>query len=294
MSVNRFNPKSWFRPAKFTNLNNRNDRWYRFLTSPARMLPDFIIIGVQKGGTTSLHRYLSSGASVLSAQIKEVHYFDRNYTKGVYWYRANFPLLFRKQYLTSKYRQNYLAGEATPNYFFHPQVPARVAQLLPHVKLILLLRNPVDRALSHYYHQVRSKRETLTFEEALAAEPERLKGEVQKIMADDEYPGFAYRTFSYLTRGHYIDQLKRWSALFSKDQLLILKSEDLFERPAEIFNQTLGFLKLPPQPALEFRPINSGSYAPMNAATRRRLVDYFAPYNQQLYEFLGVDFGWDA
>lgn len=294
MSIAKFNPRSWFQPAKATGLNRRKDRFYRLASNPLRVLPDFIIIGVQKGGTTSLYRYLSASRSVLAASNKEVHYFDQNYSQGTGWYRANFPLMLSKMYHSSRNGHPCVSGEATPNYFFHPKAPTRIASLLPKVKLILLLRNPVDRALSHYNHHVRSKRETLPFEEALAAEPERLKGEALRIMEDESYDGFAFRTFSYLARGIYIDQLKGWLDLFSREQMLILKSEDLFENPSAIINQTLAFLDLPPEPPGRYSAFNAGSYTPMNPATRQRLVEYFAPYNQQLYERLGVNFGWDA
>jgi Sulfotransferase domain len=294
MGILRFNPWGWWRPGKSIKLNKRSDRWYRLLSSPLRTLPDFIIIGVQKGGTTSLHHYLASSASVLSGVTKEVHYFDQNYPEGQGWYRANFSLSLSKRFLEVKNQRVYVTGEATPNYFFYPQVPGRIAELLPNVKLILLLRNPVDRALSQYYHNVRSQRETLTFEAALDAEPERLKGELEKLDADPRYHGIAYRTFSYASRGLYLEQLKHWLERFSRGQILIIKSEDLFERPTEVFNQTLAFLGLPPEPTQEFKSFNAGSYAPMSPATRQRLVEFFAPYNQELYEYLGMDFGWDA
>jgi hypothetical protein len=279
---------------KARKLEERRDWWYRLVTGPIRMLPDFIIVGAQKGGTTSLYSYLVERAPVLPGLVKEVHYFDRNFEKGVYWYRAHFPLTLYRRYLAARHKRDFVTGEASPYYLFHPQVPGRVAVLVPRVKLIAVLRNPVDRAVSHYYHEVRHHRETLAFDEAIAAERRRLEGEAQKIVDDDRYTSFAFQHYSYLFRGIYVDQLRRWCELFSREQILILKSEELFDRPADTLARVLEFLKLPGRLAGEFRRSNPGGYDPIGEAARRRLAHYFEPYNQQLYEFLGVDFGWGA
>jgi Sulfotransferase domain len=286
--------KRWVYKSKGSQLDGRRDRIYRMLTGPLRPLPDFVIIGVQKGGTTSLYHYLVTGSLVLPALTKEVHYFDLNYYKGPNWYRAHFPLSISGLYQSTRAGQKQILGEATPYYLLHPRVPERMARLMPWTKLIIILRNPIDRALSHYHDQVRRKREGLSFEEALKAEPERLQGELEKLMADENYLGLKFREYSYLGRGVYIDQLKRWRAHFHPDQMLVLKSEDLFSNPKVMVDRTTDFLGLPRQAVDAYAPMNPGTYAPMKETTRQQLADYFAPYNQQLYDLLDIDFGWES
>lgn len=245
--------------------------------------PDFLIIGVQKGGTTSLYNYLIQHPQILPASQKEVHYFDLNYDKGPEWYLQQFPPRHLDQ----------LAGEASPYYIFHPHVPQRVYQFSPQIKLILLLRNPIDRAISHYYYYIKIRYETLPLEEAIAAEPQRLQGELEKLLADETYYSYNHQHHSYLTRGHYADQLQTWLQYFPQEQLLILKSEDLYHNPAGTFNRVLTFLNLPPHPLKTYAKHNAGDYPPINPTTYQHLKDYFRPHNGRLTDLLGREFNWD-
>ncbi len=263
------------------------------LTARVRMLPDFIIIGTQKGGTSSLYDYLAQHPCIAPALESEVHFFDANFHKGINWYRAHFPSLLYRDYVRKVQGRQLITGEKSPYYMFYPHAPRRIFETLPHVKLIVMLRNPVDRAYSHYYHQVRKGRETLSFEEAIAAEPERLKGELEKILEDERYTSYSHVHFSYLSRGIYVDQLKVWMRFFPREQFLILKSEDFFADPPAVYRQVLAFLGLPDWELRNYKKHNVGRYSEMDPATRRRLVEYFRPHNQRLYDYLGVDFGWD-
>jgi hypothetical protein len=249
---------------------------WRIATAHRRRLPDFIIIGTQRGGTTSLYRYLSEHPEIGAALRKEVHYFDRYYDKGLDWYLAHFP----------EAGQAPVVGEASPYYLFHPAVPERVRAAIPRGKFIALLRNPVDRAYSQYQMKVRHGFESLSFEEAIAAERERLS-------SSDDPLSSAWRHHYYLGRGLYLDQLQRWLTVFPREQLLIVKSEEMFEEPGRIVQQTLAFLGLPPRSSRRYKAFHLAEYAAMNPATRRRLRDYFAPHNRQLYALLDHDFGWD-
>jgi hypothetical protein len=229
-------------------------------------LPDFAVIGVTKGGTTFLYHLLTQHPHVEPAAAKELHFFDTHFDEGIEWYRGCFP--------TPRWKngRRTITGEGTP-YLTHRLAPERMAQVVPQARLIALLRNPVDRAYSHYQQVVRKGRETQTFEEAIARR---------------EY---------FLSGGIYVDQLLRWSEFFSDEQMLVLKSEDFFERPVDTLKVVLDFLDLPdwkPE-ASEVIPKkrNKGNYERgMDPATRRWLEDYFEPHNQRLYEYLGVDFGW--
>jgi hypothetical protein len=214
--------------------------------------------------------------------------FDYNYERGEAWYRAHFPTVWEK------WRGAYLqTGEASPYYLFYPHAAARAHDLVPRAKIIALLRHPVERAYSHYHHQVRLGLETLSFEEALDAEATRLTGEFEKIVLDDAYYSFEYQNYSYLARGMYANQLTRWFKFFPRAQCLILESQELYANPGGTVRRVLDFLEVPPGPPQTFGVANDGSYEPMLSATRARLADFFAPHNERLYELLEQDFGWE-
>ncbi len=261
---------------------------YRRMTSQDRVLPDFIIIGVQKGGTSSLYRYLTQHPKVLPGYKKEVKFFDGNYQKGLDWYRYNFPLASQ---MSDSHAQT---GEASPTYVFHPLVPQRIKDALPNVKLILLLRDPVARAYSHYQGNLRRGHESLSFQEAIEHEEDRLKGEREKIVADQSYPMYRYIVFSYLARGVYIDQVRNWFQSFPREQILILKSEDFFNHPPREFQRVLTFLGLPEWKLNNYDIFNLGSYEGMDPKMEDRLRTYFLPYNRELYEYIGENFNWES
>src|SRR5215210_9293703 len=233
----------------------------------AGALPDFVIIGAQKGGTSFLYHLLTQHPLVEPAVRKEVRYFEGLFDLGVEWYRWCFA---QPKWIDGR---RTITGEATPSYLFHAPVAKRMAETVPKARLIALLRNPVDRAYSHYQMQVKRGTEPKTFEEAIKQQ-----------------------RASYLSRGIYVEQLLRWSAFFSKEQMLVLKSEDFFEEPVETLKSVLNFLDLPqwePDVSQLRESRHEGNYEQsMDSSTRRRLEAYFRPYNQRLYEYLGVDFGW--
>ncbi len=249
------------------------------------VLPDFVIIGAAKGGTHSLYHLLSQHPNVERAVSKELRYFSKHFDKGVEWYRSRFPSPRWKDGRRS------ITGEATPMYLFDPPVPERMAEVVPRARLIALLRNPVDRAYSHYQHRVRDTRETRSFEEALEAEKGRLPG--KQDGASEPRAGADRPPFEYLKRGVYVDQLVRWSTFFDDEQMLVLKSEDFFEGELETLKLVLDFLDLPDWEPEASEVRNKGHYErKMDPGTRQRLEDYFEPHNRRLYEYLGVDFGW--
>jgi Sulfotransferase domain len=183
----------------------------RWSTCRLRPLPDFLIIGGQRCGTTSHYYYLRAHPQVLAALVKEVHFLSLHWTRGEGWYRAQFPLRAGK---AGRRPAAPLTFEATPYYLAHPLAPSRAAPLLPEVKLLVLLRDPVSRAWSHYRHMVRLGLEPLSFEEAIAQEPARLAGEVERIRSDPHYDAVRHRRYSYLARGAYAEQLQQWLGHF--------------------------------------------------------------------------------
>jgi Sulfotransferase domain len=242
-------------------------------------LPDFVIIGGKKCGTTYLYDLLGRHPLVQRAASKELHFFDALFEEGAEWYRQCFPAPRWED------GRRTVTGEASP-YMAHRHAPERMAQVVPQARLIALLRDPVERAYSDYQMVARKDREHKTFEETIGLENPAEEGDRVVLDKDSEY----------LARGVYVDHLLRWREFFPREQLLVLKSEDFFENPHETVKSVLDFLGLP-----EWEPVdeeleggkrNEGRYEEMNPATRRRLEEYFEPYNKRLYEFLGKDFGW--
>ena len=278
------------RPTGLVGQIKRPIRWlrvqYRYRTATLRGFPSVLIIGAQKSGTTSLFNYLVQHPKVLPPLGKEVHYFDFHYADGVNWYRGHFP--YRRQL-----RHGRLTLDASPYYLAHPLVPERAAQLLPGVKLIAVLRNPVDRALSHYQHEVRYGREPLSFAEAIEREPERLAGEEERLQSDPSYYSANHHRYSYTRRGLYLEQLRRWVQHFPRAQLLVLQSERLFRDPARTTADVHAFLGLQPYRLERYQPFLAGNYdAGLPAELRAKLVAYFEPHNRELYRWLGERFDW--
>jgi hypothetical protein len=260
---------------------------YRRLTAPLRGLPSALIIGAQKSGTTSLFNYLVQHPDVLPPLSKEIHYFDLQYDRGVGWYRGRFPYRYQLR------RGGALTLDASPYYLVHPLVPQRAARLLPQVKLIALLRNPVDRARSHYQHEVRGGRESLSFAEALEREPERLAGEEERLQSDPHYYSYNHHRYSYLRRGLYLEQLRRWVEYFPRSQLLVLQSEWLFRDPAAAMAAVHDFLGLGRHRLERYQPFYEGKYErAMPEELGKRLSTYFEPHNAELFRWLGEEFDW--
>lgn len=279
------------RDASHKSINRPMTR-FRVATGALRVLPDYVIIGAQKCGTSSLYRYLNEHPDVAAAAGKEVHYFDWHYGRGTNWYRAHFPTALSREMFRARNGRPLVTGEASPYYLFHPHAPQRVKALLPNVKLVALLRDPVERAVSAYHHQVRAGEESLSLVEALDREPDRLAGEIARLAQDSSYRSAAHRRFSYLARGVYVDQLETWFRFFPREQVMVIRSEDFFENPGPIVADVMRFLGLPKGPSSTFRRFNAGDYGSIDPAVRTRLTAYFAPHNQRLYDLLGRDFGW--
>jgi hypothetical protein len=262
-------------------------------TQRLRGLPDFLIIGAQRAGTTSLYEYLTAHPAVVGAMpSKGVHYFDTEFARGTGWYRGHFPGVVKERYVRRRHGQM-LTGEASPYYLFHPEVPARVAAVLPRIKLIALLRDPVERAYSQYANELARRFEHLSFEEALDAEEQRLAGESEQLRADPGYVSFSHQHHSYVSRGFYLEQLERWEAFFPEDQLLVLDSSRLFANPAAVLRDVQSFLGLEPHGLRSYPVANARARDGIRPETRQRLSTLFAEPNRRLFCHLGIDFGWN-
>lgn len=248
-------------------------------------------MGSQKAGTSSLFSYLIETPFIISPLWKEVHFFDTHFERGLNWYRGCFPTVFSKIY-HSLMGKKFHTCESTPYYLFHPLAPKRISKFLPNIKIIVLLRNPVDRAYSHYNMIIEQGREKLSFEDAIKSEEKRLGKEEEKIVKIRNYFSWNHMAYSYLSRGIYIKQLKNWMSFFPKEKFLILNSENFAQNPKTIVNEILKFLELPSYELSSYQKQNVGNYSEMNPSTRKQLKEFFKPYNEELYKFLGINYNW--
>ena len=291
------------RPFRLYRLYNLySQKKIRTITSPFRKLPDFVIIGAAKSGTTSLYDFVTKHPRINPAYTKEPHYFSWPEGFGLWYYKSNFPI-------TTKH----LTGEASTGYFLNPEVPARMKVAIPDAKLIAILRNPVDRAYSHYHYARRQNRETsTTFEEALRLEGPRWKkimeaaAELKSVFCEREAlsgHGNLYQVFRnysqiawtpYLITGRYADHLENWFRYYDRNQLLVLSTEDFGRDRQGVLDQVFEFLGVDSIKVEDFQNSNVGGYGKMKEDTRRRLIEYFRPHNERLYSLLNRRFDWDS
>jgi len=266
-------------------------------TASTRPLPDFLIIGTKRGGTTSLWNYLLEHPGVLpmwpaAENLKSPHYFYWHYDRGLRWYRSHFPTRLRRSRARRHLGHPVVAGEASPYYLYDPRVPQRVAEVLPGVRLIVLLRNPVERAFSHYKERVRAGVEELSFEAALAAEPKRLAGEVETMLERPHHYSRPHDWYGYRDRGVYHPQLLSWQQCFPATSMLVLRSEDFYTDPTSTLQEVHRFLQLPERPLRNPKRWNYEPAHDMLPETRTQLERFYRPHNAALVRLLGRDPMW--
>ena len=211
----RYEAQRWLRRSKRRfNLRERHPR------------PHFLGVGTQKGGTTTLYQLLKPHPEIYLPDNKEIHFFTKHYEQGECWYREQF----------SNAPAGCLRGEITPYYLFHEAVPERIRALRPEMKIIALLRHPVERTLSQYFHSCRWNLEPLSLEDALAAEGDRLASGHAR----------SHQEHSYLARSRYDQQLPRYFERFGRERVLVLRSEDLFDGDPEVLRALERFLAIEP------------------------------------------------
>ena len=236
--------------------------------------PNFIIIGASKCGTTSLFFYLSQHPQILIPHKKEIDFFNRNFHLGVSWYLAQFPAVADTEFIT---------GEASPSYMSNPLVRARIKQLFPNTKIIMMLRNPVERTISEYYHAVNRDLEQRSLLEIIETEREIVATQPRsEVMAQ----------FGYLFNSIYLDKIAQWQTDFSPENILIIDSESFFEQTDRVMQQVWQFLGLPAIASSQHIRYNVGSYSPISPKIERELQEFFAPYNRELAAYLNRSFNW--
>jgi hypothetical protein len=217
------------------------------------------------------------------ATVKETHYLTDRFTRGRDWYLGLFPATLPPGVVT---------GEATPYALFHPLAAQRLRSVAPDAKVIVLLRNPLERAYSQYAMERARGDESLDIAAAFDAEPVRLAGEEDRLLADPTYVSHNHKHYSYVARGEYLRQLQRWRKAFPPDRLLVLRSEDLYAHPAETFTRVTSFLGIDSQVEMPFTVHNRSDAPPIDPALRKRLAEHFAPHNVQLAAQVDWDPGW--
>ena len=259
----------------------------------ARMLPGFLIVGAERCGTTSMYHALSLHPAVFGTTIRkqEVHFFDSNYGRGLAWYQSQFPLRMRARLAARGAGTAPLAFEASPYYMFHPLAPERICRDLPGVKLLVLVRDPVERAYSAHANHVAYGLETESFARALELEEARLEGEAERILADSDYVSFAHRHYSYRARGQYSEQIEHLGRMFGSARIHVVDSGDFFANPAPVYDGVLKFLGLPRYHPT-FTPQNARPRAPMPESVRAALEEHYRPYDERLAAWLGREPSW--
>lgn len=259
-------------------------RHYFAITGPQRVLPDFIIIGAMKSGTTSLYYNICEHPCILKAAYDEIGYFDVNYHLGLNWYRSMFPTNSQKKKIIQKYGKC-LTGEDTPFYFWNIQAAKRIQKDLPNVKLIAILRNPIDRAYSEYQNGKRNGTEKREFQDIISQEIDEIENSLLSIEK-------CSKNNAIVSRGIYSIQLELWKDKFEKNELLILQTEEFSQDINKVMSRVYEFLELPQHTVSKERKEKSFEYSKMNEKTREILHEFYKPYNEKLFKFLGHKMDW--
>ena len=268
-------------------------RAFQIATNNIRVLPNFIIIGSSKAGTWALYNYLQQHPDI-DYCARNIHFFEYAYSNKISWYKSHFPTKLYKSLVESIRKRKCLMGEHTSTYLHHPLIPQRVKDGIPDVKLIVSLRNPIDRAYSNYHMFVRIGTEKRTFEDAVFSELKR----IEIIKENDNFqiknPNFSNCVESnYLRHGTYVDKLENWLKIFPREQFCIVENKDLSKNPQQVLDKIFEFLNVPHFKLRQEERWNVGEYKKMKESTRKTLQDFFKPYNERLYKLLNQNFSWD-
>lgn len=262
---------------------------YGAATASLRMEPSFLVIGGQRCGTTSIFNDLSAHPQIVRPPVeKGTDYYTLHYARGRAWYRGHFPVAALAERRMRDGAGDPIAFEACTYYMFHPFAIERIARDFPDIKLVAMLRNPVERAFSAYKHEFARGFETEPdFRRALELEESRLEGEIERMRADVAYESHPHRHLSYKSRGQFAEQLDRVFSHFPREQVLVMDSEAYFERPEREYRALLDFLGLTAAGMPTFAQHNARPSAPMPRDARKLLETHFAYHDDRLAELLG-------
>ena len=282
---------------KLVNILKQIYRIYCNVLAPFHILPDFLILAPGACGTTSmLELYLRSNKEILPSKVNEITYFDQKHNKPVNWYKMFFPTI-----LTKKIRQilgkKTLTGEATGGYILNPNAPIRIKKIMPKVKLVVMIRNPVDRTLSHYKRRVRITKEKQLLEDLIEHELKHFDEEFEEYI-NNEKSISRYPLISYLTSSKYSQHIEHWLKIFPKEQFLFINANEYFKNPLKEYNKILKFLGLPPHyPKISgqrgISPKGIYNETAIKPQTIEYLKNYFIPHNKRLFELINEEYNWN-
>ena len=262
-----------------------------YFTSSSRALPNFIIIGAVRCGTTSLYQNICEHPNVISAKQDEIGFFDSNFHLGLNWYKSFFPKNDELKKLKEEKGVG-ITGEDTPFYLWNELVCDRILKTVPDCKLIIILRNPVNRAYSNYQLSIRNGKENLSFKEVIDIEKKQLAND--GIYLDNKINlGKFKHPRSNLIKGWYYEQVKMWIEKFPQNQILVISTEELENKPQETMDIVFNFLKLPKYKMKQFQKLKFVKYQNMNYETKKELLKYFEPKNERLFSLINKEFNWN-
>lgn len=292
------------------NLTVRTRKWLRGNSFTAKLgrpvaamflpSPSFIIVGAQKAGTSALHNYLCQHPDVKAPSEKEIRFFSHGhrYCLGSGFYKAHFPILKSRE----------VTFDATPSYLYYPKSAQRIKSMTPNAKILVALRDPVERAYSQWnmYSQLLAKDSTFNFpiaskearEALVALKTENGFADLNTVLAREEETMGSDQPCpepSLLRRGLYLEQLKPYFELFGKQQVMLIESNELKQNTHGVLQRVLNFLELAPHtfPAESLAPVHKRAYqSKLDPANREKLARFFQTPNQNLFEFIGTEFDW--
>ena len=249
--------------------------FYYYFSASKRKNPDFIVIGVHKGGTTSIYDYLNQHPDIIMSRRKEINYFSKYYFMGIKYYKSFFPRKNVKE----------ITGEVSPYYLFHPHSAKRLKSVFPNIKIIVLLRDPVERAYSHF-NMLKNMDPVETFDEVVKLEEKRTKEEGEKVLLQKNHHSVPYQTFSYMKKGLYHKQLSRWAEYLDLNEMLILKSEDFFNNTKKELKKAYEYLNIREVYPKDLSAKNARKYFKINSDVYQKYYPYFEKDQEALKKLL--------
>jgi hypothetical protein len=260
------------------------------ITGFIRVIPDFLVIGAKRCGTTSLYQHLPEHPCISKSPHDNMGFFNDNFHLGVNWYKSFFPTTFTRKKIKSKFG-DFLAFDVTTKYMEEESTANNVYQTKPNMKIIIILRNPVDRAYSQYHLSVRQTAERRSFEDVVEENMNRLNKESHEHY--EIKPKFSAKEDNYLKKGLYALQLRYWLKIFPRENILIVSTEEFESNQQIIYNKIFEFLNISKFEVKNTKKMQKGNYPPIKSETRNLLLDYFRPHNHELFELINMEFDWD-
>ena len=260
-------------------------RGYFGITSPFRTIPNFIVIGVKRCGTTTLYEQLSEHPCIEKSAHDNLGFFNNNFELGMNWYKSHFVTNFRKKEIERKYGK-FATYDVTSSYIQKKKTAQNIFKTLPNVKLILILRNPTDRAYSEYNQNIIDENESRDFRELIKQEINEIEN-----MENDNLE-FSSNKINLVKKGIYEKQISPWLEIFPRKQILIISTEEFGEKTTETYDKIFRFLELPKYKIKNKERHRKGTYEAMDDKTRKILDDFYESYNSKLFQKIEETFRW--